>query len=83
MKPIQTGTERSTAAAVMVLGSVSEVLKLWVRSSGASYLVTGGAAQNMSMADIAESPEGRFEGLSWSHLCCRITAFNASWPSQR
>ena len=30
MKPIQTGTERRTAAAVMVLGSVSEVLKRWV-----------------------------------------------------
>jgi len=34
----------------------------------ASYLVTGGAAQNMSAADIAEALEEGFERLLWSHL---------------
>ena len=63
MKPIQTGTERSTAAAVMVLGSVSEGLKMRICLFGTSYLVTGGAAQNMPMADIAEDLEGRIGAL--------------------
>ena len=50
MKPIQVGTESSTAAAVMVLHQYQRLLSR-TKWDGA-YLETGGAAQNMSVADM-------------------------------